>query len=97
MPESGEERGDDWPGCTALRDLGWPGKAMEHNGTTKTELKFTAIRPCAYTACQKGGVIEGKSTNIAQILDEVIMHGVERKTMQLINCEFFPVSLMVTL
>ena len=39
-----------------------------------TELNCTAIRSCACTACQKDGVIEGKSTKIAQILDQVIMH-----------------------
>jgi len=54
-----------------MRDFCWPGKAMEHNGTTKTELKCTAIRSCACTAGQKSGFIEGKSTKIAQILDEV--------------------------
>ena len=57
-----------------MRDLCWPGEAMEHTSTTTTELKCTAMRSCACTGCQKSGVIEGKSTKIAQILDELIMH-----------------------
>ena len=70
-----------WPGCTALRefsqnegfvDLCWPGKAMEHNRTTKYRTKLHSHQVMCLHSLSKGEVIEGKSTKIAQIRDQVI-------------------------
>ena len=59
---------------------------MEPMEQSNTELNFTAIRSCACTACQKSGVIEGKYTKIAQILDEVIMHShIQTKLVQILE------------
>ena len=54
-----------------MRDLCWPENAMEHNGTTKNEGKKSLQVMCLHSL-SKSEVIEGKSTKIAQILDEVI-------------------------
>ena len=47
---------------------------MEHNRTTKYRTKLHSHQVMCLHSLSKSEVIEGKSTKIAQILDEVIMH-----------------------
>ncbi|KNZ53274.1 hypothetical protein VP01_3295g1 [Puccinia sorghi] len=59
--------------------------AIEHIRTTKNELKYTAIRSCAYTACQKGcdecaaknKLKQGRSTNCMSLHASVNVHVID--------------------
>jgi len=55
-----------------MRDLCWPGKAMEHNGTTQYRTKLHSHQVMCLHSLSKSEVIEGKSTKIAQIRGQVI-------------------------
>ena len=47
---------------------------MEHNRTTKYRTKLHSHQVMCLHSLSKSEVIEGKSTKIAQILDQVIMN-----------------------